>query len=485
MNRYEKEIQGIDQAKYQHAKSIEDLYALETKEDRGLTEDERLEVETHTKAIQVLKEERLAAEANLKTLEEAADISRKLGPAVPSIQMGDEPADRWHRDVAVKTLGEAFTDTEQYKSMINVYRESGRLPSNFSTGAVSLDMKGTLLEGAGGGGGALANTVPQVVPGVVEKLFQPLTFADLIMSGQATTSSIRYVVEGTATSAAAGVAEAGSKPESTLGLTTTDEPIKKIATILPVSEEMVQDAPAIQSYINGRLALFVKIEEERQLFRGTSGGNEVQGILTSRSVPVYAGGTAAGNKAVQLFKAMNGLRGSAFVEPEWVVMHPTDWQDIRLLADTAGQLFGGGPFFGPYGGPQGPASATGQISRRAGHDLGQAGVRHRLDRRRRHRADRHPLRCAGVAPRRHVGRGDQQPQHVVPAQPPRDPRGGAPRASRSTARPRTPRLACPRQPVRLSCPSPSGVGTGRRYGPTEVPTNGGWSDRTRGSSARR
>ena len=54
----------------------------------------------------------------------------------------------------------------------------------------------------------------------------------------------------------------------------------------------------------------MNIEAERQLFRGTSGGNEVQGILTSRGVPVYAGGTAAGNKAVQLFKAMNGMRGS-------------------------------------------------------------------------------------------------------------------------------------------------------------------------------
>jgi HK97 family phage major capsid protein len=42
-------------------------------------------------------------------------------------------------------------------------------------------------------------------------------------------------------------------------------------------------------------------------------------------------------------------------------MHPTDWQDIRLLTDTAGQFFGGGPFYGPYGGPQGPASATGQV----------------------------------------------------------------------------------------------------------------------------
>jgi len=278
--------------------------------------------------------------------------------------VGQEPLDRWHRDVAVKTIGEQFTDSKAFQGAVQMYRESGRLPMGFSTGAVSLDMKGTLLEGAGGGGGGLANTVPQVVPGVVEKFFQKLTFADLLLEGQATTSSLRYVVEGTATSGAAGVAEAGTKPESTLGLTVTDEPIKKIATILPISEEMVQDAPAIQSYINGRLTLFVKIEEERQLFRGTSGGNEVQGILTSRNVPVFAG-AGTDDKAAQIFKAMNGMRGSAFVEPDWIVMHPTDWQTIRLLKDgaggTAGQYFGGGPFFGPYGGPQGPAGADGQV----------------------------------------------------------------------------------------------------------------------------
>jgi HK97 family phage major capsid protein len=205
-------------------------------------------------------------------------------------------------------------------------------------------------------------SVPQVVPGQVEKLFQRLTVASLLLEGQASTTTIRYIVEGTATSGAAGVAEGGTKPESAVGLTTTDEPIKKIATILPVSEEMLEDAPAIQSYINGRLSLFVKIEEERQLLRGTSGGNEVQGLLTSRGVPVYAGGTAAGNMAVQLFKAMNGMRGSAFIEPEWVVINPTDWQTIRLLADNSGQLFGGGPFFGPYGGPQGPAGQSEQLT---------------------------------------------------------------------------------------------------------------------------
>jgi HK97 family phage major capsid protein len=158
------------------------------------------------------------------------------------------------------------------------------------------------------------------------------------------------------------VAEGGLKPESALGLTTADEPIKKIATILPVSEEMLEDAPAIQSYINGRLSLFVRIEEERQLLRGTSGGNEVQGLLTSRGIPVYNGGTAAGNRAEQLFKGMNSMRGSALLEPEWTIMNPADWEAIRLLKDNNGQLYGGGPFFGPYGGPQGPASSSSQVA---------------------------------------------------------------------------------------------------------------------------
>jgi HK97 family phage major capsid protein len=360
MNRYERQIKGIEEAQFKHAKAIEELYDLERKEDRALTDDERLQVEEHVKAIETLKIDKRDADANLKTLQEAEDLGRKLGPAVPSMSVQSEPHDRIQEYIG-KSIGEQFVDSAAYKSAVGAYRESGRLPSGFTTGAVAMDAKGTLLEGAGGGGGALAATVPQVVPGVVDKLFQRLTFADLILSGQASTNSLRYVVEGTATSGAAGVAEGGTKPESTLGLTTTDEPIKKIATMLPISEEMLEDAPAVQSYINGRLALFVKIEEERQLIRGTSGGNEVQGLLTSRSVPIYAGGTAAGNKAVQLFKAMNGQRGSAFVEPDWVVMNPSDWESIRLLTDTAGQFFGGGPFQGPYGNGAN-VTATGQLT---------------------------------------------------------------------------------------------------------------------------
>ena len=87
-------------------------------------------------------------------------------------------------------------------------------------------MKGTLLEGTGspgsGTGGGLV-PIPQLAPGIVYTLFQPLTVEGLLSADLASTNVVRYVNEGTATCAAAGVAEGGPKPESTLALSTLDE----------------------------------------------------------------------------------------------------------------------------------------------------------------------------------------------------------------------------------------------------------------------
>lgn len=369
MNRFQKRIIAIEKSMREHVDAYQAIYkAADADDQREPTQDERLEIESHLKSIETLKVEKAECEAQSETLNRVDELGRSLGPSVPEIQMGSEPLDRFAAALN-KSIGQEFIESAGYQEAVSKYKATGALPQGFSTGLVS--MKGTLAElansGSGGAGGsAIANTVPQVVPGVVDKLFQGLTVASLLLEGQATTSSVRYVVEGTATSGAAGVAETAAKPESTLGFTTTDETIKKIATLLPVSEEMIQDAPAIQSYINGRLQLFVKIEEERQLLRGTASSAEVQGLLTSRSVPVYAGGTAVGDKPTQLFKAMNGLRGSAFLEPEWVIIHPGDWEDMRLLKDgtagTIGQFYGGGPFQGAYGGPDSQIGQSGQVS---------------------------------------------------------------------------------------------------------------------------
>jgi HK97 family phage major capsid protein len=137
----------------------------------------------------------------------------------------------------------------------------------------------------------------------------------------------------------------------------TSEPIRKVATFLPVSDEMLEDAPQIQTYLNQRLGLFVRLQEEVQLLNGNGTAPNLNGIL-NRISNVWGRGTVD-NNAVAIFKAANGTRGSAFLEPDAVVMNPANWQTTRLLTDTAGQFFGGGPFdLGPYGGPSGPISSS-------------------------------------------------------------------------------------------------------------------------------
>jgi HK97 family phage major capsid protein len=154
--------------------------------------------------------------------------------------------------------GSQFIRSEGYRRV----KGAGLLGQSWSTGPVEVSgmlMKGTLLEGAGapgsGTGGGLV-PVPQVVPGVVGKLFQPLTLEALLSAGQATTSTVRFATEGTATSSAAGVPEGGVKPESTIALSTVDERVKKIASVIHTSDELIQDAPAVQSFINGELSRF-------------------------------------------------------------------------------------------------------------------------------------------------------------------------------------------------------------------------------------
>ena len=247
---------------------------------------------------------------------------------------------------ALNTLspGERFVRSEGYRGIKSAEGRS----AEWSTGAISvgtggMQMKGTLLEtGAGGPGGGLVPA--QYAPGIVSTLFQPLVLGDVLPSVQATGSQIRYVVEGTATSGAAGVAEGGTKPESTLGYSEVTEPVRKIATMLPVSDELLEDAPAIQQYVNTRLSLFVRIEEERQLLRG-AGGNELTGIF-ARSISTTSAGTT---NADRIFRAAAGVRGSAFLDPDFVVVHPSNWTTMRLQQDGAGQYFGGGPWGGQYG----------------------------------------------------------------------------------------------------------------------------------------
>jgi hypothetical protein len=166
---------------------------------RDLTQDERDHV------IELLE--------GTKSQKAIEDRLRVLGPVTDDFAAGP---------------GDLFVRSAEFKKI------AGLRGQQWSSGPVEIPLqaKGTLLEGAGapgsGSGGGLIPG-PQIVPGYVQQLQRPTYLEGLFDFNTASTSTIRYVTQGTATSGAAGVGEAGLKPESTLGYSTIDEPVKQIA----------------------------------------------------------------------------------------------------------------------------------------------------------------------------------------------------------------------------------------------------------------
>ena len=306
------------------------IFRAADRQNRALSSDERLYVEDLIARAEQHGEleNRIKGMPNVPaaTPDEERFLSTAFGNPGGGARPGGDP-------------GARFTESPNYKTLFGGSATRGE---RWSTGLIPVSdtppaamFKGTLMEGVAGSGSGLV-PVPQVVPGVVQTLFSPLCVEQVLGSAQATGNSVRYIHQGTADNAAAGVTEGSAKPESTLGFDYLDESVCKIATWLPVSEEMLEDAEAIQPFINDQLLLFVNLEAERQLLYGTGSG-ELQGLLNGRGVPVYTGSTATdGNIAKQLFSAINSMRGSAFLEPEWTLISPQDYETLRLLEDENG-----------------------------------------------------------------------------------------------------------------------------------------------------
>lgn len=260
--------------------------------------------------------------------------------------------------VTGKSLGQQFVSSKSYKDL----KSSGERPGSWSTG--SIELKTAVTEGTTGtpGPGYSFVQTPTVLPGITQTLFQPLTVEALFPSGTTSSPMLRYLVETAVTNAAATVAELGLKPESALTFAKVDEVLKKIATFLPVSDEMLEDYEQIQSYIDARLMLFVQLQAEVQLLRGDGTGTNLVGILnrTGLAPTVAAKNAAPGagfavapylsptsdNDMDAVYRQITQVRVTSFLEPETIVMDPASWMNIQLSKNSQGSYYATGPFMG-------------------------------------------------------------------------------------------------------------------------------------------
>lgn len=251
----------------------------------------------------------------------------------------------------VKSLGRQVVDSEAYKAFAN-----GVGQRSFTTEVKTVN---TIDEGTGfsngfpnGMGGAAVQ--PDFLPGIVGLRFRKLLVAQLFAQGATSSNAISYVKETAFQNSAAGVAEKGAKPQSDDTIARVVEQVGKIAHFMKTTDELVQDAPAYQTFLQNRLVFGVQLVEDNDLLNAT-GYPSVNGILNrsgmQTAIASEATGTLANPTLVidDVYEQITQIRFTGFVEPDAIVMNPLDWQHIRLAKDANSQYYAGGPFTGAYG----------------------------------------------------------------------------------------------------------------------------------------
>ena len=240
-------------------------------------------------------------------------------------------------DNAPKTIGESFVNTDAYKG----YQEAGVKGLDSTVKFSPMGYKATL------GAGLSQNFPPEVLrqPGILESaLRDPDAIIGLFDQIETDQNSFAYMEETTFTNAAAEQAEEATTAEATLDFTEKTASIRKIGVFLPVTEELLADVNGIQGYVNSRLGTMMKLRLDGQIMDGDGSAPNLDGLLNTSGINSFAYGSYSGElgRLGQIYQAITEIRKDAFVEPDAIIMHPSDWYDIvTSVTDQAGTTSAG------------------------------------------------------------------------------------------------------------------------------------------------
>ena len=183
---------------------------------------------------------------------------------------------------------------------------------------------------------------------VVDTAVRDLQVRGLFGSESISGNALKYFIlgarEDNAAPAPGSVDEAAAKPQFHIVESSATATLQKIAGWFYETDELLEDNAFLASALNARGLYELDARIEAYLL---STALSASGINTA----TYAYGAKVSPDDV--FKAMMTIKTQSGLNADAVIMHPTDYQAVRLLKDgsggTVGQYYGGGAFYAPYG----------------------------------------------------------------------------------------------------------------------------------------
>ena len=310
----------VHELQEQIAKSREELKAaFDSSEDGKYTPEAKEKIKGLNTELAGLVDDLKVENAKVEN-EKAMEIQAEEAPvnAIPN-QMEEAKGPQ--------TIGEQFANSDAYKA----YTENG------VKGVDSHAEFKTTLNTTGYPPESLR------APGILETaLRNPESVIGLFDQINTNQNAYVYLEETTFTNNAGAVAEStdiSTSNEGALAFTERTESIRKMATFLPVTDELLADVAGIQGYVNSRLQTMMRLNLDNQLVNGDGSAPNLTGVLNKSGINTFDYSSFAGdlNRLGQIYQAITEIRKDAFVEADSIVMHPSDWyQIVTSVSDFAG-----------------------------------------------------------------------------------------------------------------------------------------------------
>ena len=232
------------------------------------------------------------------------------------------------------TAGEALVASEQYKALAASAGQKGRA-------AVQVKAVSLITSGTGSGASLIA---PDYRPEAVILPRRRMTIRSLIAPGQTAGSSVLYPRQTLRQLNAGTVAEAALKPQSDINFELVTAPVTTIAHWMLASRQVLEDAPQLQSIIDGELRYGIDLNEEAQFLYGDGTGVNFLGIVP-QAQPYQAppGSPTTGLTRIDILALALLQAELALLPATGIVMNPADWRMILLTKDGMGRYIMGDP----------------------------------------------------------------------------------------------------------------------------------------------
>jgi HK97 family phage major capsid protein len=268
----------------------------------------------------------------------------KPAPAQRQIANGTEPD--------LRSLGAKFADSAELKD----FRQNPHGTSKkFHTESI-LHEKALIFSGT-----ASASTLlPQVMPGIRRGLEPISAVRQALGSGRTSSDSVVVLQELVFTNAAAEVDESiavddasAVKPESAITFEEVAHPVRIVAHWIPITRQMLEDLPMMESYVEGRLRDGLERRVSAQLINGNGTAPNISGLLDQTGLTVadaaYFAGAPVNDAGTdnenlnRIRRAKRLVRTTGLATPTFILANPADTEDWDTITTTTGEYLVGDP----------------------------------------------------------------------------------------------------------------------------------------------